>query len=90
MVKMKLAPSESEFFPVTYIDEIICSAFGSLCVHESLMTLSIGGSRGGACRVHATPYGTQFFHFRIHFHRKAPASEVHPLREILDPPLLST
>ena len=32
---------------------------------------------GGACRVHATPYGTQFFHFRIHFHRKVPASEVH-------------
>ena len=37
------------------------------------------------------PYGTQFFRFHIHFHRK----EVHdpknkstpPLREILDPPL---
>ena len=36
------------------------------------------------------PYGTQFFRFHIHFHRKAPASEVHapsPQREILDPPL---
>ena len=35
------------------------------------------------------PYGTQFFHFRIHFHRKVPTSEVHapPPREILDPPL---
>ena len=38
--------------------------------------ISIGGSRG-ACRVHATPYGTQFFRFRIHFHRKVPASEVY-------------
>ena len=36
----------------------------------------IGGSRG-ACRAHATPYGTQFFHFCIHFHRKASALEVH-------------
>ena len=50
----------------------------------------------GACRSHATPYGTQFFHFRIHFHRKAPVLEVRtppmgarpPLQEILDPPLL--
>ena len=34
------------------------------------------------------PYGTQFFRFHIHFHRKAPASGVHaPLQEILDPPL---
>ena len=32
---------------------------------------------GGACQVHATPYGTQFFHFHIHFHQKVPASEVH-------------
>ena len=56
---------------------------------------SIGGSRGGACPAHAHPYGTQFFRFRIHFHRKVPMSEVHtppnrctpPLREILDPPL---
>ena len=31
----------------------------------------------GACRVHATPYGTQFFRFHIHFHQKPPASEVH-------------
>ena len=52
---------------------------------------------GGMCRAHATPYGTQFFHFCIHFHQKAPALEVHtPLMgahplvwEILDPPLLS-
>ena len=45
----------------------------------------------GVCRVHTTPYGTQFFCFHIHFNRKAPASEVHapppPLREILDPSL---
>ena len=38
------------------------------------------------------PHGTQFFHFRIHFHRKVPTSEVHaPLMgarpPILDPPL---
>ena len=54
----------------------------------------IGGSRG-ACPAHA-PHGTQFFRFRIHFHRKVPTSEVHApplmgarpaLREILDPPL---
>ena len=32
---------------------------------------------GGPCRAHATPYGTQFFHFCIHFHQKAPMSEVH-------------
>ena len=31
----------------------------------------------GACRAHATPYETQFFRFRIHYHRKAPVSEVH-------------
>ena len=31
---------------------------------------------GGACQVHA-PYGTQFFHFCIHFHQKVPTSEVH-------------
>ena len=45
------------------------------------------------------PYRTQFFHFHIHFHRKAPASEVHtpskrvhapPLREILAPIYLFT
>ena len=32
--------------------------------------------------------GPSVFHFRIHFNRQAPTSEVHaPLREILDPPL---
>ena len=53
----------------------------------------IAGSRG-ACPAHA-PYGSQFFHFRIHFHQKVPMSEVHvppngvhaPLWEILDLPL---
>ena len=30
----------------------------------------------GACLKH-TPYGTQFFHFCIHFHWKAPALKVH-------------
>ena len=41
------------------------------------------------------PYRTQFFHFHIDFHQKAPASEIHappkwvhaPLWEILDSPL---
>ena len=50
---------------------------------------------GGGMLAHATPYGTQFFCFRIHFHQKAPTSEVHappngctpPLWEILDLPL---
>ena len=59
----------------------------------ALALADLGG--GGACRAHAIPYGTQFFHFHIHFHQKAPASEVHtpsngcmpPLWEILDPPL---
>ena len=37
----------------------------------------IGGSGGGACPAHAPPYGTQFFHFHIHFHQKVPTSEVH-------------
>ena len=31
----------------------------------------------GACRAHATPYRTQLFRFRIHFHQKVPVSEVH-------------
>ena len=61
-----------------------------------LCTITIGGSRG-ACWVHATPYGTQFFHFCIHFHQKVPMSKstsppngcTPPLREILDPPLIT-
>ena len=41
---------------------------------------------GGACQAHATLYGTQFFHFCIHFHQKAPASEVHaPLMDACPP-----
>ena len=53
----------------------------------------------GACLAHA-PYGTKFFHFRIHFQQKVPELEVHapqwvhtplrvhtPLQEILDLPL---
>ena len=40
-------------------------------------TLIIGGSRGGGHAWCIPPYGTQFFHFRIHFHRKVPTSEVH-------------
>ena len=31
---------------------------------------------GGRAR-RTPPYGTQFFRFRIHFHRKVPTSEVH-------------
>ena len=57
--------------------------------------LFIGGSRVGRAGARR-PYGTQFFHFRIHFHQKVPVSAVHapptgahlPLREILDLPLL--
>ena len=56
------------------------------------------GGGGGTCQWHppgsANAYGTQFFCFRIHFHRKAPTLEVHtplmgarPLWEMLDPPL---
>ena len=58
---------------------------------RNAITLADLGGRGR----HMPPYGTQFFHFRIHFHQKVPTSEVHappltgarPLREILDPPL---
>ena len=32
------------------------------------------------------PYGTQFFHFHIHFHRKAPMSEVHAPQNGFTPP----
>ena len=54
----------------------------------------IGRSRGGMPSTRP-PYGTQFFHFCIHFHQKVPMSEVHappyrctpPLWEILDLPL---
>ena len=44
---------------------------------DQLLSVYIGGSGGGACQAHSTPYGTQFFRFRIHFHQKVPASEVH-------------
>ena len=44
----------------------------------------IGGSRG-ACAGHA-PYGTQFFHFHIHFHQKVPTSEVHAPPNRCTPP----
>ena len=51
------------------------------------MTLADLGSATGA----RPPNGIQFFHFRIRFHRKVPASEVGaPQREILDPPLDET
>ena len=52
-------------------------------------TSVIGGSRG--CAGHTSPYRTQFFRFHIHFCQRVPASGVHaphPLREILNPPLL--
>ena len=53
---------------------------------SNIFVCCIGGSEGGWCRAHATPYGTQFFHFRIHFHRKAPTSEVHtPPNECMPP-----
>ena len=32
--------------------------------------------QGGVTGARPSPYGTKFFHFRIHFHRKVPASEV--------------
>ena len=38
--------------------------------HDILGILKALADLGGACRVHATPYGTQFFHFHIHFHQK--------------------
>ena len=39
--------------------------------------LSIGGSRGRCRRPHPPPpNGIKFFHFRIRFHQKVPASEV--------------
>ena len=41
---------------------------------------------GGACRVHATPYGTQFFCFRIHFHQKVPMLEDHTPLTAARPP----
>ena len=49
----------------------------SISVSQVIHTDNIGGSGGRACWAHASPYGTQFFHFRIHFHRKACLSEVH-------------
>ena len=59
------------------IPVLIDIIFIKLCY--SVADPGIGGSRaggGGACPAHA-PYGTQFFHFHIHFHRKVPTSEVH-------------
>ena len=41
-----------------------------------LLYLRIDRSRG-VCPAHAPPHGTQFFCFRIHFHRKVPTLEVH-------------
>ena len=41
----------------------------------------------GACRAHALPYGTQFFHFRTHFYRKVPVSEVHTPNGYMPPPM---
>ena len=43
---------------------------------QSYLSLVIGGSRGGVPGARP-PYGTQFFRFCIHFHRKVPTSEVH-------------
>ena len=42
----------------------------------SYLTVGIGGSRGGMLGTRPL-YGTQFFYFRMHFHQKVPALEVH-------------
>ena len=47
---------------------------GSTAVKMKALALA---DLGGTCWAHATPYGTQFFHFRILFHQKVPVSEVH-------------
>ena len=41
---------------------------------HSIQSIYINRSRGG---VPGAPYGTQFFRFCIHFHRKVPTSAVH-------------
>ena len=66
----------------------------------TMMVRRIGGSTYKTLRCTPLPYGTQFFHYHIHFHQKGPMSAVHalphktgpcsPLREILDPPLRRT
>ena len=38
-----------------------------LSAHCHVCSLADLGGGGGACRAHATPYGTKFFHFHIHF-----------------------
>ena len=57
-----------------------------LCA-EDWHTINTIGESKGACRAHATPYGTQFFCFCIHFHRKAPTSEVHAPSNGCTPPM---
>ena len=87
------------FTPFVLFSHLYCSSvFHTFCIvftpllpkHFSHLSLA---ELGGHAR-HTPPYGTQFFHFCIYFHQKAPASEVHapqwvhaPLQEILDPPL---
>ena len=44
-------------------------------IEPSQLAHNIGGSGGRARRT--PPFGTQFFRFCIHFHRKVPTSEVH-------------
>ena len=39
---------------------------------------------------HTPPYGTQFFHFHLHFHQKAPTSEVHAHQKRVHTPYEST
>ena len=41
---------------------------------------------GGRRARRMSPYGTQFFHFRIHFHQKVPMSEVHACPNRCTPP----
>ena len=48
--------------------------------------MALADLRGEACRALATTYGTQFARFRIHFHQKAPASEVYALLMRARPP----
>ena len=59
----------------------------TLCYSEKKPPFPLADLGGGGVPGSRHPYGTQFFCFRIHFHQKAPASEVHtPLTGARPPP----
>ena len=70
----------------TSVEDYNCGNNKTCTSPETGCTRIIGGSCGGACRAHALTYGTQFFHFHIHFHQKEPASEVYPSNGCTPPP----